>query len=201
MVEPDLELDVPSLEGTFVTKALVMSPKDVERALRRVAHEVVEKNKGTQDLIVLGLPSGGVRLAQELTEILKEISQPAPLCGQLAIAPYRDDLHIRPIPVEEVTDVVSGLDGKSVLIVDDVISTGRTVRAALGALNDWGRPSLVQLAVLVDRGHRELPIKPDYVGKNLPTSRDEYVEVSDDGVRILARVSPGKPEHGTGRDR
>ncbi len=181
-------LHVPSDEGIFALKAQVMSEPDIERALKRIAYEVIERNKGSQGLVVVGLATGGVKVAEKLCGTLGEISSPKPDFGQLGIAPYRDDVHLRPIPIEEVTSIQVDIDSRTVLLVDDVISTGRTVRAALAALNDFGRPTSVQLAVLIDRGHRELPIKPDYVGKNLPTSREEYVEVTDAGVAILEKV-------------
>jgi len=161
-----------------------MTSEDVRRALVRIAHEVLERNHGTGDLVLVGLQTGGVPLAERLADLLFEIDgMPVP-CGTLDVALYRDDVGLRPVPSGEVTSIPVELSGKVVILVDDVLYTGRTVRAALDALADHGRARAVQLAVLVDRGHRELPIRPDYVGKNLPTRSDELVEVSLDGVTI-----------------
>ncbi len=161
----------------------VLSADDVRRALTRIAHEIVERNHGAHDLVVVGLQRGGVWLAQQLAAILTTIDQHVPL-GTLDVSFHRDDVGIRPIVPGSVTDIPVSLDGRTVVLVDDVLFTGRTVRAALEALNDYGRPRAVQLAVLVDRGHRELPIRPDFVGKNLPTAHDEEVQASADGVVI-----------------
>ena len=161
-----------------------MSSEDVRRALIRIAHEVIERNHGTDELVVVGLQTGGVPLARRLVETLVEIDQREVPFGTLDVAFYRDDIGIRPVLPEEVTDIPVELGGKVVVLVDDVLFTGRTVRAALDALADHGRARAVQLAVMVDRGHRELPIRPDYVGKNLPTRRDEMVDVSDEGVAL-----------------
>jgi pyrimidine operon attenuation protein / uracil phosphoribosyltransferase len=163
---------------------VVLSADDVRRALTRIAHEVAERNHGTDDLVVVGLQRGGVWIAQRLTEALGAIGErPVPF-GSLDVSFHRDDVGLRPIVPGSVTDIPVALDGKAVVLVDDVLFTGRTVRAALEALNEYGRPRSVQLAVVVDRGHRELPIRPDYVGKNLPTSREEDVRVGVDGVTI-----------------
>jgi pyrimidine operon attenuation protein/uracil phosphoribosyltransferase len=163
----------------------VLSADDVRRALTRIAHEVAERNHGTEDLVVVGLQRGGVWIARQLADALTEIAGGVvvPL-GSLDVSFHRDDVGLRPIVPGSVTDIPVALDGKAVVLVDDVLFTGRTVRAALEALNDYGRPRSVQLAVVVDRGHRELPIRPDYVGKNLPTRRDEVVDVHDDGVDL-----------------
>jgi pyrimidine operon attenuation protein/uracil phosphoribosyltransferase len=161
----------------------VLGPADVRRALTRIAHEIVERNHGTADLVVVGLQKGGVWMATELAAALGTIDQPVPL-GTLDVSFHRDDVGIRPIVPGHVTSIPVPLDGTTVVLVDDVLFTGRTVRAALEALNEYGRPAVVQLAVLVDRGHRELPIRPDYVGKNLPTSRTEQVVATIDGVVI-----------------
>ena len=161
-----------------------MDADEVSRALRRIAHEVIERNHGLDDVVVVGLQTGGVPLAERLVRLLREIEGVQPASGSLDVAFYRDDIGLRPVLPEEVTRIPVDLTGKTVILVDDVLFTGRTVRAALDALADHGRARAVQLAVMVDRGHRELPIRPDYVGKNLPTRRDELVDVSDDGVAI-----------------
>src|SRR3954463_2412988 len=163
----------------------VLSADDVRRALTRIAHEVAERNHGTEDLVVVGLQRGGVWIARQLADALTEIAGGVvvPL-GALDVSFHRDDVGLRPIVPGSVTDIPVALDGRAVVLVDDVLFTGRTVRAALEALNEYGRPRSVQLAVVVDRGHRELPIRPDYVGKNLPTSSDEDVRVGAEGVTI-----------------
>ena len=167
----------------------ILGPPEIARSLFRIAHEILERNHGAQDVVVLGIPSGGVPLAQRLVEALTVAAaggkqQPAAtapriLVGTLDITMYRDDLGRHPIRVPRPTEIPQdGIDGKVVVLVDDVLYSGRTIRAALDALGAIGRPRAVQLAVLVDRGHRELPIRADYVGKNLPTSRSEKVVVS-----------------------
>ncbi len=161
-----------------------MSVDDVRRALVRIAHEIIERNHGTEELVVVGLQTGGVPLAARLVELLREIDGTDVPFGSLDVAFYRDDIGLRPVRPEKATSMPCDLAGRVVVLVDDVLFTGRTVRAALDALRDLGRARAVQLAVMVDRGHRELPIRPDYVGKNLPTRRDEAVEVSEDGVLI-----------------
>jgi pyrimidine operon attenuation protein / uracil phosphoribosyltransferase len=169
----------------FVPRAQVMTADDVRRALVRIAHEVVERNHGIESVVVVGLQTGGVPLAERLAEELGGIEGTRPPAGTLDVAFYRDDISLRPVLPEEVTAIPCDLTARTVVLVDDVLYTGRTVRAALNALNDHGRARAVQLAVMVDRGHRELPIRPDFVGKNLPTRRDEMVDVTpDDGVYI-----------------
>ena len=173
--------------------ARVMDAGDVERAIRRIAHEIIEKNRGSEDLVLLGIQTRGVPLAERLARVLEEIENSPVALGSLDIGMYRDDLDQRPKTVLGSTTVPVPIGGKTVILVDDVLYTGRTIRAALDALADIGRPSRVQLAVLVDRGHRELPIRPDYIGKNVPTSRDERVSVrlverdGEDGVVIESR--------------
>jgi pyrimidine operon attenuation protein/uracil phosphoribosyltransferase len=164
----------------------VLSADDIRRALTRIAHEIAERNHGTDGVVVVGLQRGGVWIAEALARVLTEIGDDATAVpvGALDVSFHRDDVGLRPIVPGRVTDIPVELDGKAVVLVDDVLFTGRTVRAALEALNEYGRPRSVQLAVIVDRGHRELPIRPDYVGKNLPTSRDEDVRVTADGVTI-----------------
>ena len=170
--------------GTFVPRAHVLSAADVQRALIRMAHEVVERNRGLDDVVLVGLQTGGVPLAHRMAEALRDAEHVEVPVGTLDVAFYRDDIGLRPVLPEAVTEIPGDLTGKVVVLVDDVLFTGRTVRAALHALSDFGRARAVQLAVMVDRGHRELPIRPDYVGKNLPTRRAEMVDVSADGVTV-----------------
>ncbi len=179
----------PPRRGVFVARAQVMSPADVGRALTRIAHEVIERNRGLDRVALIGLQTGGAPLARRLASILEEIDGTAVPLGSLDVAFYRDDIGLRPVLPEAVTNIDFEVSGRVVVLVDDVLFTGRTVRAALNALNDYGRPQAVQLAVMVDRGHRELPIRPDFVGKNLPTRRDELVDVSEEGV-VLGDLVP-----------
>ena len=174
----------PPYGGVFVARTQVMSADDVQRATRRIAHEIIERNHGLADLVLIGLQTGGVPLAERLAEALAQIEGVEVPVGTLDVAFYRDDIGLRPVLPEAVTDIPGDLDGRIVVLVDDVLFTGRTIRAALDALADHGRARAVQLAVMVDRGHRELPIRPDFVGKNLPTRRDEVVDVNDDGVEL-----------------
>jgi pyrimidine operon attenuation protein/uracil phosphoribosyltransferase len=161
----------------------VMSADDVRRAITRIGHEIAERHRGVDGLVIVGLQRGGVWIAEQLAAALGRIeASDSIVLGSLDVSFYRDDVGLRPIVPGRVTDIPVRLDGLDVVLVDDVLFTGRTVRAALDALNDHGRPRSVQLAVLVDRGHRELPIRPDYVGKNLPTSRTEDVTVTEEGV-------------------
>jgi pyrimidine operon attenuation protein/uracil phosphoribosyltransferase len=175
--------------GVFIARTRVMDADDIHRALRRMAHEVLERNHGLDDLVLVGLQTGGVALAHALSATLADIEElgpedpPVPV-GTLDVALYRDDIGIRPVLPEEVTEIPVDLDGRTVILVDDVLFTGRTIRAALDAMGAYGRPRAVQLAVMIDRGHRELPIRPDYVGKNLPTRRDELVDVTMTGVEL-----------------
>ena len=168
----------------FVARSHVMDGDEVRRALVRIAHEIVERNRGLQDVVVIGLQTGGVWLAERLVAILREIEGTAVPFGTIDVASYRDDIGLRPVLPEEVTDLPFDITGRTVVLVDDVLFTGRTVRAALEAFAARGRAGVVQLAVMVDRGHRELPIRPDFVGKNLPTRRDELVDVTEKGVTI-----------------
>ncbi|MGH8774058.1 MAG: bifunctional pyr operon transcriptional regulator/uracil phosphoribosyltransferase PyrR [Jiangellaceae bacterium] len=156
----------------------VLDADDIGRMLTRIAHEVVERNKGAADLVVLGIPSRGVPLAHRLAVRIAGVEDADVPVGALDVTMYRDDLRLRPARALEHTHIPSGgVDGKVVVLVDDVLFSGRTIRAALTALDDVGRPQAVRLAVLVDRGHRQLPIRPDHVGKNLPTSLRESVKV------------------------
>lgn len=159
-------------------KASIMDAAGIRRVLTRIAHEMVEKNKGVEDLILVGIWRRGVPLAQRLGKLLGEMEKAEVPTGVLDVTMYRDDIGMREKkPQMHKTDVPDDITGKRVILVDDVLYTGRTARAALDALMDLGRPALIQLAVLVDRGHRELPIRADYVGKNVPTSRRELVSV------------------------
>jgi pyrimidine operon attenuation protein / uracil phosphoribosyltransferase len=173
----------------FRGRAAVMDAGDVQRAIWRIAHEIVEHNRGAEGVVAIGLQTGGVWLASALAGVVSSVAGREVPVGALDVAYYRDDIGLRPVLPEAVTDVPWDLTGKVVVLVDDVLFTGRTIRAALNALNDFGRARSVQLAVMIDRGHRELPIRPDYVGKNLPTRRDEMVDVSDEGVWIGALES------------
>lgn len=169
---------------------IVLDEADIGRAVRRIAHEIVEKARGTDDLILLGIPTRGVALAERIAIALESIEGSDVPVGSLDITLYRDDLRLRPARALEETSIpADGIDGKVVVLVDDVLYSGRTVRSALDALNDLGRPAAVRLAVLVDRGHRELPIRPDYVGKNLPTSQDEKVRVELAEIDGVDRVA------------
>jgi pyrimidine operon attenuation protein/uracil phosphoribosyltransferase len=156
----------------------VLEAPDIGRALTRIAHEVLERAKGADDLVLLGIPTRGVPLARRLAARIEAVEgSPVPV-GSLDVTMYRDDLRLHPARALERTDLPpGGVEGRTVVLVDDVLYSGRTIRAALDALGDLGRPARVQLAVLVDRGHRELPIRADYVGKNLPTSQRENVQV------------------------
>src|SRR5205807_2093787 len=155
---------------------------DLRRAVTRIAHEIVERNHGLEHVVLVGLQTGGGPLARRLGEALQRVEGTEVPVALLDVALYRDDIGLRPVMPEAVTDIPFDVNGMTLVLVDDVLFTGRTVRAALDALNAYGRPRAVQLAVMVDRGHRELPIRPDYVGKNLPTRRDELVDVREDGV-------------------
>jgi pyrimidine operon attenuation protein/uracil phosphoribosyltransferase len=157
---------------------VLLAAPDLTRALTRIGHEIIERNKGASDVVLLGIPRRGVPLAVRLAERIGAVEgSPVPV-GSLDVTMYRDDLRLRPARALERTDIpAQGIDGRVVVLVDDVLFSGRTVRAALTALDDVGRPRAVQLAVLVDRGHRELPIRADFVGKNVPTSLAESVRV------------------------
>jgi pyrimidine operon attenuation protein/uracil phosphoribosyltransferase len=157
---------------------LLMTAEEMSRAITRIAHEILEKNKGTQDLALVGIRTRGVVLANRLRDKIKEIEKTTLDMGILDITLYRDDLATsKDTPVLQDTDIPFPIDGKKVVLCDDVLFTGRTIRAAIDALVDFGRPAQVQLAVLIDRGHRELPFRPDYVGKNIPTSKEMRVKV------------------------
>jgi len=179
-------------EGTVAMKA-VLSSADIARALTRISHEIIEKNRGSEDILLLGIPTRGIHLAERIgLEMSRIVSSSIPV-GALDITLHRDDLRSKPPRALTPTKIPpSGVNGKRIVLVDDVLYSGRTIRAALDALGEIGRPAMVQLAVLIDRGHRELPIRADYVGKNLPTSHEEIVKVSitevdgEDLVQIAA---------------
>lgn len=159
-------------------KAQMLDPNEMRRALTRIAHEVLERNKGAQGLAFVGIHTRGIPLAKRLAQIVRDLEDVEVPCGQLDITLYRDDLsEVALQPMIRHTEIPFDLARKNVVLVDDVLYTGRTIRAALDALIDLGRPGNIQLAVLIDRGHHELPIRADYVGKNLPTSRSEVVKV------------------------
>lgn len=169
--------------------AEVLSAADVARAITRIAHEIVERNHGAHNLVLVGMQRGGVWIAEAIAAALStlEPSVQVPVCA-LDVSMHRDDIGLRPLAAASATTILLDLTGTTSVLVDDVLYTGRTVRAALDALHEFGRPRRVQLAVMVDRGHRELPIRPDYVGKNIPTHVDDEVEVSVRGV-ILRNTS------------
>lgn len=175
---PDSGVPAPPDDAVVGDAREVMSSGDIARALRRIAHELLDHNKGADDLVLLGIPSRGVGLARRLGALVEQIEGTTVPTGALDVTMYRDDLRGRPTRAPHPTTIPeSGIDGRTVVLVDDVLYSGRTVRAALDALADYGRPRAVRLAVLVDRGHRELPIRADHVGKNLPTAHAERVRV------------------------
>jgi pyrimidine operon attenuation protein/uracil phosphoribosyltransferase len=174
---------------------VVLDAEAIERALARISHEIIEANGTLDDLALVGIHTRGVPLAQRLRRLIEDRSGVAPALGSVDITFYRDDVHVRggeaplhPQPLVRATKLDFALDGRTCVLVDDVLYTGRTIRAATEALFDYGRPERVQLAVLCDRGHRELPIRPDYVGKNLPTARDERIHVQLVEVDEVDRV-------------
>ena len=166
----------------FVVKSQLLTAEDVSRAMKRMAHEVIERNQGLDNVTVVGIQRGGVAIAEQLATLLGGIGQVAVPVAALDVTYYRDDIGEHPLKGASMTTLRDDLTNRTVVLVDDVLFTGRTIRAAFAALADWGRPTAVQLAVLVDRGHRELPIRPDFVGKNLPTALSESVRATLDGV-------------------
>ncbi|MDH3302801.1 MAG: bifunctional pyr operon transcriptional regulator/uracil phosphoribosyltransferase PyrR [Acidimicrobiia bacterium] len=174
----------PPYGGVFIARSEVLDSAGVRRAVRRMAHEILEANQGLTDVVLIGLQTGGVPFAEAIAEALEEIEGVAVPLGRLDVAFYRDDINLRPVLPEADTEISDDIDRKVVVLVDDVLFTGRTIRAALDAMMDQGRPRAIQLAVMVDRGHRELPIRPDYVGKNLPTRRTETVNATLERVEI-----------------
>jgi pyrimidine operon attenuation protein/uracil phosphoribosyltransferase len=194
----DLPGDDRSRESTapdggrfFVLRAKVFDADDLRRAHTRIAHEIVERNHGAADIVLIGLYTRGVAVAQRLAEAIERFEGVAVPVGAIDVAFYRDDIGLRPVQPLGPTEIPVDITGRVVVLVDDVLFTGRTVRAALEAMNELGRPRAVQLAVLVDRGHRELPVRADFVGKNLPTKSAEDVRVrlrgvddGDEGIEI-----------------
>jgi pyrimidine operon attenuation protein/uracil phosphoribosyltransferase len=175
----------------------VLEAPEITRVMTRIAHELLERNKGADDLVILGIPTRGVPLAHRLAKRNAEVEGTAVPVGALDVTMYRDDLRQHPVRALERTDIpAGGVEDKTVVLVDDVLFSGRTVRAALDALNEVGRPRAVRLAVLVDRGHRALPIRADHVGKNLPTSLSERVSVllAEQDGRDEVRISDGEGE-------
>lgn len=180
---------------------LVLDEHRLRRALRRIAHEILERNSGAESVALLGIISRGASLAKRIAAIIEEVEGVAVPVGLMDISLYRDDVHTKlDQPIIQRTDILFEVADRNVVIVDDVLFTGRTVRAALNQINDFGRPRTIQLAVLVDRGHRELPIKPDYVGINLPTARSDQVVVNvadrDGADRVLIVHSDEASEEG-----
>ncbi len=167
----------PASSSAPAVKAVVLEPTDIARAIKRMAHEILERNHGASGLVLVGIRRRGVPLAERLGDEIERIEGVRPPIGALDISFYRDDIGIRQPAEVGLTEFPFDVEGKIVVLVDDVLYTGRTVRAAIDALVDFGRPRAVQLAVLIDRGHRELPIRADFIGKNLPTSSREAVEV------------------------
>lgn len=189
---PNTTLNTAPNQVLVPIQVLVLGQADVNRAITRIAHEIIERNRGLDGVVIVGLQRGGVWLAERLVSTINQIegeTSPSIPLGKLDVSLFRDDISLRPVTPVTVTDIPVNLAGSKVVLVDDVLFTGRTVRAALDALNQYGRPSSVQLAVMIDRGHRELPIRPDYVGKNLPTGRDEDVLVSPEGVTLSKKVN------------
>lgn len=175
------------------TETVILDKAGINRALTRISHEILENNKGSAELVLVGIRSGGDLLAAQLRKRLAEIEGESLPLGTIDVTMYRDDLSSRgSLPVGK-TDLPFPLEGRRVILVDDVLYTGRTIRAAMDALMDIGRPRSIQLAVLVDRGHRELPIRPDYIGRNVPTSREEKIQVDFDAEHNPVEVRLIKP--------
>ena len=178
--------------GIDTSTKVIINEEMIRRALVRIAHEIVEENGGTDDLVVVGIRTRGVPLAKRLVEIIESFEDVRIPMGIVDITLYRDDIHhTAPRPVVGETDLTIDITGKVIVLVDDVLFTGRTIRAAMDELIDFGRPSRILLAVLVDRGHRELPIRPDFVGKNIPTSRGQTVTVKVKEIDEFDEVSVG----------
>ena len=182
-----------------MSSKILMTPEDIRRTLARIAHETIEQNKAIEHLILVGMRTRGVPLAKRLAANIEDFEGFKIPVGALDITPYRDDLaSLNRQPLIKRTDIPVNIDGKSIVLVDDVLYTGRSIRAAMDALTDLGRPGSIQLAVLIDRGHRELPIRADYVGKNIPSSRDEEIQVrlvETDGIDAvtITSVANNKP--------
>ena len=181
-----------------MTKKIIMTPEDIRRSLARIAHEIIERNKTTEHLVLVGMRTRGVPLAKRLAANMDDLTGLKIPVGALDVSLYRDDLSsLNPQPTVQSTDIPVNIDNKSVVLVDDVLYTGRSTRAAMDALIDLGRPRSIQLAVLVDRGHRELPIRADNVGKNIPSARDEQIQVKlveTDGIDRVVIVKSSREE-------
>jgi pyrimidine operon attenuation protein / uracil phosphoribosyltransferase len=158
-------------------KAVILSSEDIDRVIKRIAHEIVEKNKGSGNIVFIGIQKRGIPVAQRLADNIGKLEGSEIKVGKLDITFYRDDISKKTKPSVEITDIPFEIDNRDIILVDDVLYTGRTIRAAMDALMDLGRPKTIQLVVLIDRGHRELPIRADYVGKNIPTALNEYISV------------------------
>lgn len=181
---PDVELPLTrSKRGRFESRSQILGADDIARATRRMAHEILEHNRGLEGVVLIGLERGGVQVAEALGAALLEIEDVEVPTGSVDVSFYRDDIGTTTV-LPEVTRISFPVTDTHVVLCDDVLFTGRTVRSALDAVTDFGRPSSIQLAVMVDRGHRELPIRPDYIGKNLPTRRGESVRVTATGVEL-----------------
>ena len=188
----------PGVAGS-VTSRVVMEADQIARACARMAHQILEANRGTDGLVLLGIPTRGVPLAHRLAKVMDEMEGVRVPVGALDVTMYRDDLRRQPTRAVGRTDVPVEVEGSTVVLVDDVLYSGRTVRAALDALGDLGRPRVVRLAVLVDRGHRELPIRADHVGRDIPTRTGEHVSVrltELDGIDQVSIEPAGNPDHG-----
>jgi pyrimidine operon attenuation protein/uracil phosphoribosyltransferase len=186
-----------TVRGFFMTKKIILTEADIKRTLARISHEIIEHNKSTKNIILVGMRTRGVPLANRLASDIESFEGIKIQVGILDFSLYRDDISSHDIPlVIKSTDIPSSVDGKVIVLVDDVLYTGRSARAALDAIIDLGRPLSIQLAVLVDRGHRELPIRADYVGKNIPSSKDEEIQVrltETDGLDEVAIIpKPGR---------
>ena len=175
------------MADSTIVKSIVMDEREIERSLTRIAHQILEKNKGASSIVIVGIVTRGDLLAKRIVEIIEEIEGVRVPFGRLDISFYRDDFASYVSPEVLSTDIMFDIDGRDIVLVDDVLFTGRTIRAALDALMDIGRPETIQLAVLVDRGHRQLPIRADYVGKNVPSSANE-------SVRLFLEETDGKSE-------
>ena len=188
------------MKDAYQVKSIVMDESEIERSLTRIAHQILEANQGAHEIVLVGIVTRGDVLAKRLADKIAEIEGEQPPLGSLDISFYRDDFLTYLSPEVHGTHITFSLDGKTVVLIDDVLYTGRTIRAALDALMDLGRPASIQLAVLVDRGHRELPIRADYVGKNVPSSRDENVrlfleEVDGTSAVEILDMKPGDRAH------
>ncbi|MFQ6122498.1 MAG: bifunctional pyr operon transcriptional regulator/uracil phosphoribosyltransferase PyrR [Dehalococcoidales bacterium] len=187
-----------------MAKKTIMSPEDIRRTLARIAHEIIERNKAIDQLILVGMRTRGVPLAKRLATNIENFEKTKIPVGALDFSLYRDDLSSLDLqPIVQRTDIPTTVDGKTIVLVDDVLYTGRSTRAAMDALTDLGRPQSIQLAVLVDRGHRELPIRADYVGKNMPSSRHEEIQVQlveTDGIDEVAIISTSADKEGNEND-